>query len=186
GDACTAGVGCGGGGGGSWAREASLDDAGAPVHGTSGGSPAGTSGAVMLTFDICAVDPDNADYCVPGAVGVTAAHAQIELVRRGNRLVRLWLRGSATFDVRDLDLSRLRILAGMQPLRGLWRGKARDRNKDGFADLRFDLSRDATQPASLDALSCVYGARLTGSPFVGCARPQTVAQLRAAAKAARR
>ena len=47
----------GGGGGGSWARQATVDDSEVPALGAAN-PPTTDSGAVVFTFDLCAVYPE--------------------------------------------------------------------------------------------------------------------------------
>jgi hypothetical protein len=93
-----------------------------------------------------------------------------------DRLLRLRIHGSESFDVGAIDLDRFVFgFSAVAPSR-LRRG---DLDGDGFDDFELRFAIDHLGPArpsrELDALAhggvhCFYGASVDGTPFHGCVR----------------
>lgn len=165
--------GAGAGGGGSWTRITTLPK----TDGLLQGNSPSDQGAVVLSFDICAIDPAS-PFCSAGFVRVDE---NVEISRRGRRgAVNVLLKGSAEFDVSQLDTSRIGFGSGVVPPQKAPR-RARDLDGDGFADLKLRFSPASLQlPGKGDSVHCLYMAQLDGAPLIGCARLQTLQRARKA------
>lgn len=168
---CLLGASCGGGGGGSWARQSTVDDADAPVVDTDDlGAVAITGqGAVVLSFDVCALDPSNASYCSDDAPGFVELHEYVAFARQGDHAVTLLLRGSSLLDVTQIDLDRLVVGPSMRRPESADRARVHDVDGDGSLDLQLRLESASFPIDSESAAYCALGALRDGTAFVGCA-----------------
>lgn len=157
----------GGGGGGSWARQASLPMSDAPLAGSSQApNPAG-AGAVILTFDICVVDP-----LYPGCAGeavappaATNVQATIRVDRLG-RITNAILHGSAAVDVGEIDVGRVSHAAtGLRAIRA--DAGRRDRDGDGYLDRRFYFGGQE-RVGGPQGRHCLRAYLLDGTLVLGC------------------
>ena len=151
------------GGGGSWARQAAVDDSGAPVVGpTSPGSNG--DGVVSITFDVCAVEPGRS-YCATGAQ-IAAIQPQALVVAEPGGSTDVILLGDRDFDPSQLDPQRFLLnYSGSGPFDVL---APCDLNGDGFLDLEIHFQGNAAIDLK-DKVQCVQGALHDGTPVRACA-----------------
>jgi len=177
----------GAGGGGSWARQASINDLEVPVQGRF--NPPNGNGSIVITFDICSVDPDSV-YCTEDLAFVRIDSQTTLLVTSNESQLRMIIHGGENFDVSQLDPERVSFgFASNQPILA-FKTQLGDFNADGFDDISFHLpvnnelmmaksasiSTRAEPEFNMNSVHCIYGALLDNTPLIGCARPQKTYQ----------
>jgi hypothetical protein len=169
GESLALGEGAGGGGGGSWSRQSTIDDTDAPVLGAL--NPAGRSGAVTLTFDVCAVRPESL-FCVEGAE-LSVVHANTRTFDGGDGVLQVRINGDPFLAVSEIDTGRL--VFGHAMVEPIQVSEPTDLDGDGIADL--ELLVDSRDVISLgdEAVHCLYGAMNDAMPFVACSRVEALA-----------
>jgi len=90
----------------------------------------------------------------------------------GTRPVAVAVLGSASFDIRNVDLATLHFGPARAPAGPRFR--SRDVNRDGFIDLMLSFAVGDTGIQTDDTEACLRGATTDAVPFEGCDRIQTI------------